>query len=166
MKKLLRSAITFWGITAMFPLCYIIYNFFTIGEGSYWIFGAQDGYASATTWVDVNANGIQDAGEKPLANVCIWSGYSPKSGVRETLDPCESDYLETTDEQGKWYRFLSNGSCKEYFVFTRAPDGYQATTDLASNGCDAKFGFALSTMEVNHRILGIEQFIRQQTTIL
>ncbi len=166
MKKVIRSVIIFWGIAAILPLCYLIYLFFATGEGSYWIFGARDGQASAVTWSDNNANGIQDAGEKPLANVCIWSGYSPDSGIREVSDPCEKDYQETTDEQGQWSLFLPGGSCDEFFVFVRAPEGYQATTDLASNGCDARFGFAPDKVEVKQGILSVEQFVQQQITIL
>ncbi len=166
MKKVIRSAVIFWGIVAIFPLCYLIFLFFTTGEGSFWVFGARDGQASARTWSDSNANGIQDAGEKPLANVCIWSGYSPESGIHKVLDPCEKDSQEATDEQGRWSMFLPGGSCKDFFVFVKAPDGYQATTNLASNGCDARFGFAPDKVEVKQRILTIEQFVQQQNMIL
>ncbi len=166
MKKVIRSVVIFWGIVAIFPLCYLIYFFFTTGDGSYWLFGARDGQASATTWLDSNANGIQDIDEKPLANVCIWSGYSPESGIPEFLDPCKGHYQETTNEQGQWSTFLPGGGCDEVFVFVRVPEGYRPTTNLASNSCEAKFGFVPDTIEVKQKIINVEQFIQRQTVIL
>jgi len=165
-KKVIRSAIIFWGIVALFPFFYFVYLFFTIGEGSYWLFGAGDGQASAITWLDSNANGVQESDEKALANVCLWSGYRPESGNREFADPCEGQNHDATDDQGKWGMFLPGGRCDDFFIFARVPEGFQATTDLASNGCEAAFGFALDKVEVKQRIRIVEQFVQQQTTFL
>lgn len=164
MKKVIRSIIVFWGIMALFPLFYVGYAFFTFGEGSYWLFGARDGYASAITWLDNNADGIRNADEKPLANVCIWYGYNPESGIRDVVDPCRGNHF-STDGQGKWSEFLPGGSCEDYFVFVRAPDGFHATTNLASNGCDAGFGFISEDVQVEQKVLSVDEFVRQSILI-
>ncbi len=99
MKKVIRSIVIFWGIVSIFLLCYLIYNFFTEGEGSYWIFGARDGQARVITWLDKNANGIKDTGEPPLPGVCIWSGFRPVSIIQNYSDPCKFSDSAVTDEQ-------------------------------------------------------------------
>lgn len=165
MKKIIRSIIIFWGILALFPLFYLIYGFFTYGEGSFWLFGVGDGLASTTAWVDSNTNGIQDPDEKSLANVCIWYGYSPEAG--SSLDSfCEFGSVENrniTDDEGKWGQFLPGGKCSEVFIFAKTPEGFQATTNLASDGCNAKFGFVAQGVQVKQQILSVDEFIWQRT---
>ena len=153
MKKAVRSIIIFWGIVALFLLCYLIYE----REISYRLFGLGDGQALATTWLDSNANGIQDPNEKPFANVFLWYGYNPSSG--------NIKYHFSTDEQGKWGEFLPGGRCDEVFVFAKPPDGFRATTDLASNACDAKFGFVAKDVLVKQDIIDVERFIQRKILI-
>jgi len=98
--------------------------------------------------------------------VCIWSGYSPESGIREFVDTCEGQNHDATDQQGKWDRFLPGGSCDENFIFARVPQGFQATTDLASNGCVAKFGFVSNEVQVKQRTSSVEQFVQRQFMLL
>ena len=166
MKKIIRSIIIFWGIVAIFPLCYLVYDFFTVGEGSYWIFGARDGQTSVTAWLDKNANGSKDTNEPPLSGVCIWAGYRPDSVIQEYSDPCNFSDSAVTDEQGNWDKFLPGGSCDNFYVFAKSPDGYQPTTDLTSNGCSAQFGFVENGVTVSHKVLSINDFARQRTTVL
>jgi hypothetical protein len=165
-KKVIRSIVIFWGIIAIFPLCYFIYAFFTVGQGSYWIFGARDGQASVSAWLDKNANGIREQNEHPLPGICIWSGYRPDSVIRDYSDPCQFSDYAVTDEQGIWEKFLPNGSCDTFYVFAKAPDGFQPTTDLASNSCSAQFGFVENSISVSHKVLSINDFARRQITIL
>jgi energy-coupling factor transporter transmembrane protein EcfT len=163
-KIILRFVMIFWGVSTLFLISWLVYVFFTNGEGSYWLFGARDGFATATTWLDSNADGIQDADEKPLANVCIWYGHVPESGIRELVDPCSGNHL-STDDKGQWWEFLPGGSCNDEFVFTKAPDGFQATTDLAADGCDAKFGFVSEDVQVKQKVISVEDFVRQKAII-
>jgi hypothetical protein len=166
MKKAIRSVIIFWGIVALFPLCYLIYIFFTVGEGSYWVFGARDGQASVTAWLDKDANGIKETDEPPLSGVCIWTGYRPDSIIQNYSDPCKFSDSAVTDEQGNWGEFLPGGSCDSIYVFAKAPEGYQPTTDLASNGCSAKFGFVENDVTVSRKVLSIDDFARRKITML
>jgi hypothetical protein len=166
MKKVIRSVIIFWGIVAIFPLCYLFYAFFTEGEGSYWIFGARDGLASVTAWQDKNANGIKNDDEPPFPGVCIWYGYRPDSVIQNHSDPCQFLNDGVTDEQGNWGQFLPAGNCEDVYVFAEAPDGYQPTTDLASNSCSAQFGFVENSVTVSRKILSIDDFARRKITTL
>jgi hypothetical protein len=165
-KKVIRSVVIFWGIIALFPLCYLIYILFTDGEGSYWFFGARDGQASVITWLDKNANGIREQNEPPMPGVCIWSGYGTDSIIQNYSDPCKFSYNAFTDEHGLWGQFLPGGSCDTFYVFAKAPDGYQPTTDLASDSCSAEFGFVENNVSVSHKVLSINDFARRQFTIL
>ena len=165
-KKVIRSVVIFWGIVAIFPLCYEIYYFFTEGEGSYWVFGARDGLASVSAWLDKNANGIREQNEPPFPGVCIWSGYRPDSVIQDYSDPCQFYDSHVTDEQGTWGQFLPGGSCETFYVFAKAPEGYQPTTDLASDSCSAQFGFVENGILVSHKVLSINDFARRQITIL
>lgn len=166
MKKAIRSVIIYWGIVAIFPLCYLVYAFFTVGEGSYWIFGLGDDVASVTAWQDKNANGIKDDDESPFPGVCIWYGYRPDSVIQNHSDPCQFSDNGVTDEQGNWGQFLPGGNCEDIYVFAKPPNGYQPTTDLASNGCSAQFGFVENGVEVSHTVLSIDDFARRKITIL
>ena len=165
-KKVIRSAIIFWGIITLFPLCYLIYVFFTDGEGSYWIFGARDGQASVSVWLDKNANGIRDQNEPPLPGVCIWSSDYIASVIQNYSDPCQFSDYDVTDKKGLWGKFLPGGSCETYYVFAKAPEGYQPTTDLASNGCSAQFGFVENSVSVSHKVLSINDFVSRHNSIL
>jgi len=166
MKKVIRSVVIFWGIVALFLPCYLMYSFFTIGEGSYWIFGARDGQASVTAWLDKNANGVKDTGEPPLSGICIWYGYRPDSVIQDYSDPCKFSDYAVTDEQGNWGKFLPGGSCDTIYVFAKTPDGYQPTTNLASDGCSAQFGFVKNGVTVSQKILSINDFARHKITML
>jgi hypothetical protein len=161
MRKIIRTVIIFWGIAAIFSLCYAIYS-----VGGYRLFGLGDGQASVTTWIDSNANGIQEIGEPPLANVCLWSGYNVISGVHVLVDPCEAEYHDATDDRGAWGEFLPGGKCEEYYVFVRTPDGYQATTDLGSNSCDAKFGFVPEDVLVKNGVRSVEEFVQRRIMLI
>ena len=88
------------------------------------------------------------------------------SGVREFVDPCELQSHLATDDNGTWEQFLPGGKCEEIYVFVREPDGYQATTDLASNGCHAKFGFAPDGVPVERRVRSIEEFVQRNTILM
>lgn len=160
MRKIIRTIIIFWGIIAIFPLCYALYTVW--GD---WIFGYGDGQASVITWIDSNANGIQETDESSLADVCLWSGYSVRSGVH-TVDPCETQYHDATDDKGTWGEFLPGGKCEEYYIFVKTPYGYQATTDLASNGCNAKFGFVPEGVSVKNNVRSVEEFVRRQIILI
>ena len=162
-KKVIRSVVIFGGIVAIFLLCYLTYAFFTIGVGSYWIFGARDGQASVTAWLDKNANGLKETDEPPLPGVCVWYSYRPDS-----VDsvPCDFSDYGVTDEQGNWVKFLPGGRCDTVYVFVKAPNGYQPTSDSASDGCSAQFGFVENDVTVSHKILSINDFARRKITIL
>jgi hypothetical protein len=166
MRKALRSIIIFWGIVAIFPLISFVYDYFTEGEGAYRFFAVGDGQASIIAWYDRNANGIREDGEGPFPGVCIWTGYRPDIDHPNFVDPCISYSNDVTDEQGKWGRFLPGGSCENYYVFAKAPDGYQPTTDLASNGCSAQFGFVENDATVSHKVLSIDEFTRRKIATL
>jgi len=157
-KRTLRGAIIFWGIVVLIPGCYIAYYFIM---QSPWFYVARDGMASATTWLDTNGDGVQDPNEDIFANVCIWYGYGPDSGIREYGDPCHGHQF-STDQQGRWQDFLPGGSCEDYFVFAKVPQGFQPTTNLGSNACDAKFGFVPQETQVKQKILSVNEFVRQR----
>jgi hypothetical protein len=163
MRKALRTIIIFWGIVAIFPLINYVYDYFTEGDGAYRFFPVGDGQASIIAWYDRNANGIREDGEVPFPGVCIWTGYRPDIDHPNLVDPCVSYANDVTDEQGQWGRYLPGGSCENYYVFAQAPDGYQPTTDLATNGCSAEFGFEAT---VSHKVLSIDEFTRRKATIL
>jgi hypothetical protein len=155
-KQTIRSAIIFFGIVAIVPMCQLFYGFFV---PYFWmVLPAGDGSASVTTWLDSNANGIKDPGENNLPNVCVWSAFDLDSGAVFPVS-CETSI---TDDQGRWGQFLPGGSCDKLFVFAKAPKGFQATTDLVSNGCDAKIGFVQENVAVNHKVLNIREYIQQQ----
>jgi len=155
-KRILRSALIFLGITSIFPLCYLLYSY--VAQNLWMILPAGDGLASATTWLDSNANGKKDSDEKYLPNVCIWYSYSLAGGATE-LDPCK---YNSTDNQDGWGEFLPGGSCNAVFVFVQSPRGFHPTTDLVSNGCDAEFGFVQDTVSVNHKVMDIDEYVQQQ----
>ncbi len=183
LKKVIRSVVIFWGIaTAIFPPCYLVYAYFTAGSTLYEFLDTRGRYplVSATAWLDDNANGIQDSGEKALANVCIgWGKHVDIVDYRDTVSEilnlshdsrCKADQdvpPVATDEEGEWGGIVSE-SCQYVFIFARAPEGYQATTDLVSaNGCDdAKFGFAPIGVKVKQEIYSVEQFIQREIAIL
>jgi hypothetical protein len=163
MKKVIRSVILFLGIVALFPLFYLVYFYFSVGDGSRW-FGTCDGEEYVMTWLDSNADGIQDTDEKPFANVCIWDGVDPNYGVDLEFS-CESQNridINHTDEHGFWGKFLPGGKCEDYFVFAKAPDGFQPTTSLISNGCNAKFGFVAKDVSVKQKFKSVDEFIQQR----
>jgi hypothetical protein len=184
-KKVIRSVVIFWGIaTAIFPPCYLVYAHFTVGSVLYEFLDTRGRHplVSATAWLDDNANGIQDPGEKALANVCIgWGEHAAivssdgPDAVSRILDlsynfQCKAEQViqpVATDEEGKWGGLVVE-SCQNVFIFARVPEGYQATTDLASaNGCvDAKFGFAPVGVQVKQKIDSVEQFIQREIVIL
>jgi hypothetical protein len=155
-KRTIRSAIIFLGIVSIVPMCQLFYGF--IAPYSWMVMPIGDGAASVTTWLDSNANGIKDAGEKNLPNVCVWSEFDLKTGAVFPVS-CETSI---TDEHGRWDAFLPGGSCEKLFVFAKAPKGFHATTDLVSNGCDAKIGFVQENIVVTHKVLSIADYIQQQ----
>lgn len=147
-KKTIRSVVVFWGIFTLLLCIYLIVSFKGIPEDE----------AYATTWIDQNANGIKENNEAPLPNVCIWSSHS---GFPKYFDPCEDKDHETTSDTGQWYRFLPGDTCDNTYVFVKAPEGYQPTTNLAANGCDAKFGFISKDVKVEKDVLSVQSFIRR-----
>jgi hypothetical protein len=161
-KRIIRSSIVFWGIITLFPLFYILYQTAIHSDFYHSIFGISDGVARVTAWLDSNANGIRDQGEPPLPGVCIWYGYRPDSKIQDYADPCQFEDHDATDEQGQWGLFLPGGSCDIVYVFAKPPTGFQPTTDLASNGCSAQFGFVQEGIPVSHKVLSIGEFARRQ----
>jgi hypothetical protein len=163
-KRIVRSIVIFWGISAFFLFGYLTYGFFTDGPGSFYLYGAVDGVASATAWLDSNADGIQNVDEKPLANVCIWHGFNPEAGL--DLDYfCKTENAYKTDENGGLGEFLPGAKCSDVFIFAKAPDGLQATTNLAINDCSAKFGFVAKDVPVKQKIVSIDDFIQQRNLL-
>ncbi len=158
-KRTLRSAIIFLGIVSIFPLCYLIYVVWS--QNSWRVLPVGDGMASAITWLDSNANGVKEAGEQNLPNVCVWSSYSLEGGAVKS-SPCNNSY---TDQQGGWGEFLPGGSCKEIFIFAQSPSGFHPTTDLVSNGCDARFGFVQGNVPVNHKVLNADVYSQQHNRL-
>ena len=156
LKRALRSTMIFLGIISIFALCYLIYG--VLAQNSWRILPVGDGQAIAVTWLDGNTNGIKDANEKYLPHVCIWSSYSLLGGAVES-NQCEYSYA---DDQGRWGEFLPGGSCDEVFVFAQSPSGFHPTTNLVSNGCDAKFGFVQDNVPISHKVLSIDEYIQQQ----
>ena len=158
-KRTIRSAIIFFGIVAIFPMCQLFYGF--VSPYSWMVIPAGYDSAYVTTWLDSNANGIKDPGEKNLPNVCIWNGFSLESGAVFPVS-CETSI---TDNQGEWSQFLAGGSCDELFVFAKPPKGFHATTDLVSNGCNAKIGFVQENVTVKHKVLSIKEYVEQRNMI-
>lgn len=155
-KRTIRSAIIFFGIISIVPVFGLVRTYWE--SISWMILPHGDGLASATTWLDANANGLQDAGEGDLPDVCVWGEYSLYGGA-VAPDPCA---YSRTDQQGGWGQFLPGGECSEFYVFASPPAGFHATTDLVSGGCEAKFGFVQDDVPVNHRVLSIRDYIQQQ----
>lgn len=155
-KRVIRSALIFLGIISIVPLCYLIYGYLT--QNPWMILPVGDGQATASTWLDSNANGIRDPDEKNLPNVCIWYSYSLSAGVTES-NQCEYTF---TDNQGGWGEFLPGGSCDEVFIFVQSPSGFHPTTDVVSDGCDAEFGFVQANVMVDHKVLNIDEYVQQQ----
>lgn len=132
------------------------------------MYGAVDGVASATTWLDSNADGIKNADEKPLTNVCIWHGFNPEVGL--DLDYfCKTRNVynsNITDENGIFSEFLPGAKCSDVFIFAKAPDGLQATTNLAINDCSATFGFVAKDVPVRHKIVSVDDFVQQRNLLI
>jgi hypothetical protein len=82
-KKVIRSVIIFWGIFALFQYLYGVYSFYAAYT--------DNGEIIITTWLDSNANGIQDPNENPLPNICTWYVYSPKAEISENLNKCKDE---------------------------------------------------------------------------
>jgi hypothetical protein len=160
MKRIIRSAIIFWGIVAIFPLIYIVYSLFLNSNIYANFFGVGDGEAYALAWLDENINGFHDINEPPLANVCVWFGYRPDSEIED----CGLEDYQVTDANGQWVEFLAGSECNEIYIFAAIPDGYQPITDLARKGCYAEFGFVQKNVKVAHRILTIDEFARREIT--
>ena len=99
---------------------------------------ANSGNLKASAWIDQNTNGIKDAGEPPLSNVCIW--YS----LNQTDNTPPSNCIRT-DETGNWNDLFQGGpvqvgSTVHYFAV--APDGYRLTTPNVFDSSNPNFGFA------------------------
>jgi hypothetical protein len=159
-RQIIRSIIIFWGIIAIFPACYLLYNYVV-----YNVLPRGDGEEHVTTWLDSNANGIKDPGEKNLPNVCVWEGYSQSDGDDAYIHPdiCKNSF---TDGNGEWWNFLPGGSCDELFVIAEAPKGFHATTNVVSRPCDTEIGFVQDNVPVNHKVLSIKEYFQQQNTFL
>jgi hypothetical protein len=101
-----------------------------------------DSGAFIETYVDLNANGIKDENEPPLAHVCVWGGeiYSNQSAGDLIARVCSNSY-NYTDSKGQWNTFFAGSNGKDIILFAVAPQGFQPTTNLAINNPQAKFGF-------------------------
>jgi hypothetical protein len=159
-KNNLKEINIFWRILGLLSVFFLIFCLFTNGGKSYILSGVGDGEAQFSSWLDENANGVRDSNEPPLAGVCVWAGYNIINDFQENRDLCQF-----TDKDGKWEEFLPGGSCEEFYVFVQAPDGYQATTNLAANSCSTEFGFVESTVKVSHKVLTIQEFIHKMRLI-
>ena len=102
-----------------------------------------DSSAFIETYIDQNANGIKDKNEPPLDAVCVWGGPVSLDSVsaNEMIEFTCSKPRSVTDGKGQWGEFKPGSRCEDLFLFAVTPEGYRPTTDLAVNGCEAKFGF-------------------------
>ena len=157
-KRIFRSVFTFLGIVALFPLGYILYNMFLQSDLYYSFHGVGDGMVSITTWLDINANGVQDEGEPPLPDVCAGYADSPENLVRLLNYPCESSDL--TDAQGRGGSGFLPGWSGKIYEFAIPPEGYQPTTDMVASEPDAKFGFVQKGMYVSRKVETTDDFAR------
>jgi hypothetical protein len=158
MKKAIRKIIVFIGLLGCFLIFYIACRFLFSG----YHFSLHLGGSSVTTWLDTNANGIKEEGEPPFPRVCLWKTTNIENRFSTDFNPCQSEaYQNMTDADGQWNDFLPYGSCKEEYIFVFVPKGYQPTTDLASNGCSAQFGFVEAGRVVTHKIVTAQEFIQR-----
>ena len=148
------------GISALVILCNWAYFMVTEFVGP-----VGDGSAVITTWEDSNANGIRDEGENPLPNVCVWYGFNPENANRKnSANDCNDMYAQYTDDQGLGGDgFLPGARCDEIYEFAIPPFGYQPTTDMVVNGCNADFGFAETSTRLTHTIETVDDFVYKTT---
>ena len=96
------------------------------------------GNLNASAWLDENSNGVKDAGELPLADVCIWYSVNPS-------DDTSPVSCARTDQNGNWTENFSAGAPQagaKIYYFAAAPDGYKLTTSNVAEGQNPSFGFA------------------------
>ncbi|MEP7136281.1 MAG: hypothetical protein ABI904_15240 [Chloroflexota bacterium] len=161
MRRIIRFAIIFWGIVAIFPLLYVVFFLFLNSDIHANLFGVGDGGAYVSAWLDKNANGVREDNEPPLANVCVWYGYRPDSVIAD----CKFSDHQVTDKNGQWGEFLAGADCDMIYIFANPPSGYRPTTDLASKGCDAGFGFIQENVQVTQKVQTISEFAHREITI-
>jgi hypothetical protein len=84
------------------------------------------------TWIDSNKNGIQDAGEAPLANVKVTL-YKPDGTKAKNL--AGGDATATTDANG--YYFIDNLAAGSYYAKFELPNGFVFTQQSSSSSTSA-----------------------------
>lgn len=145
-------------ILVFFGLCRFFYNLFFLPVG--------DGIASVQTYLDIDANGIQDGNEPSLAGVCVWYLNRPISLLQDYgSNSCKVGEYNSglTNQQGLWSSdFLPGSPCDAIHIFASVPEGYKPTTDLATQGCTAKFGFVQNKISVSQKVLTIDEFDRRE----
>ena len=82
-------------------------------------------------WVDANSNGVQDAGETPVAGVTV----SLVDAAGHPVDDVDGTPVASTTTDADGYYFFDRLPAGQYQVVFTLPDGYRWTTPLA--GSDA-----------------------------
>jgi hypothetical protein len=164
-KRIIRKIVIFFGIVAIFPA---IYSTFEGSDLYYDLYGNSDFSANAVSWLDSNGDGIQNLNESPLADVCIWYVFHPEEFYTEDLHWwCDRKNVSVTDTEGKWKEFIAwKFSCKELWVFAKAPSGLKPTTPLASHGCSANFGFAPEKVQIEKNFPSAVELIRRYSFLI
>jgi len=93
------------------------FGFFSAGLGDY-------------TWIDENANGIQDAGEAPVSGVVV--------NLYDATDLSTILATATTDANG-YYQFIGLDPALDYVIEFQTPQGFTETTqsgDASAGGAD------------------------------
>ena len=120
-----------------------------------------DNVAVAFAWEDLDADGVRDSDEPPLAGVCIQA-HREEGPDKDWPSKCAQKENPSmySDSSGMWWSDFMFGhcgaaqeidremakECKRIHITAYPPDDYKATTDTTINNCEAAFGFAkLST---------------------
>ncbi len=120
-----------------------------------------DANASAFVWEDLNANGVRDEGEPPLAGVCIAVGRQPMTGQEDWIPGwcgqagTQANKGALTNAEGKWWSssFVAGAcgepeevaesmksQCNSVYIMALPGPGYRVTTEEWVRGCQAEFG--------------------------
>jgi hypothetical protein len=98
---------------------------------------AHDVTYSAHVWEDLDQDGQEDPGEKPLAGIVI-----------QIVDPSNGLLWQRsiTDSNGNIAAFSAGGTCGQYNIYISIPDDYWPTTQVVINTpkCEkVRFGLRL-----------------------
>lgn len=120
---------------------------------------AVDASVSIKVWNDKNGDGIKEARESFMPNVCVWGGYA--SEFTDWWKICESEYY-LSDSNGNWSKFVAGGECDELYSAVNPPSGYRPTTPVVVNECLAEFGLISDDSANTAYSMDVGQYLQER----